>query len=366
MSAPVVPPVGDRSVSAPVVPPPVDFGRRGYVVRARRVAASARLDRRAIVIVAALIVVLLVVSVATLAIGTYQLTVGEVVSALFGQGESRVRLIVVEWRLPRLLLAIGCGIALAISGAIFQSITRNPLGSPDVIGLDAGAYTGALVVMLVIGSGSYSLIAAGSVIGGLATAAVVYLLAYRGGVEGFRLIIVGIGVGALLASFNTYFLLIVDVNQAIVAASWGAGSLNALGWDQLGPFSLVLLALLPFVVALAPGLSQGELGDDAAQALGSNVERTRLFSTIVAVALTALVTAAAGPISFIALVAPQLAKRMTGLPGLGLVASAAVGATLLATADFIAQRIALPVGLVTVSAGGCYLIWLLVREYRRS
>jgi iron complex transport system permease protein len=349
-----------------VKPPTVDFGRPVLVLRTRGGAASIRLDRRVLVVVTGVAIALVVITAATLAVGTYQLSLLEVWNALFGKTDRRTQLIVLEWRLPRLLFAICCGIALAISGAIFQSITRNPLGSPDVIGFDAGAYTGALIVMLGLGSGSYLGIAAGSVIGGLATAAVVYLLAYRRGVEGFRLIIVGIGVGALLSSFNTYLLLIVDVNEAIVASSWGAGSLNALGFGQFTPFVILLAVLLPFVASIAPGLAQGELGDDAARALGSRVERTRLFGTIVAVALTALVTAAAGPISFIALVAPQIAKRLTGGGGLQLVTSAAVGAVLLAAADFVAQRISLPVGLVTVSVGGIYLIWLLIREYRRS
>jgi len=344
----------------------VDFGRATIVLRSRGGATSVRLDRRSVFVVVALIVVLLGVTAATLAIGTSQLTLLEVWNALFGQTDSRTRMIVLEWRLPRLLFAVLCGVALAISGAIFQSITRNPLGSPDVIGFDAGAYTGALFVMLVVGSGSYSAIAGGSLVGGLGTAAIVYLLAYRRGVEGFRLIIVGIGVGALLSSLNTYLLLIVDVNKAIVASAWGAGSLNALGFEQLVPFVLLLALLLPAVAAVAPGLSQAELGDDAARALGSHVERNRLLGTIIAVALTALVTAAAGPISFIALVAPQIAQRLTGSAGLGLVTSAAVGGTLLAAADFAAQRIALPVGLVTVSVGGLYLIWLLTREYRKS
>ena len=342
----------------------MDFGTRTLV--ARRGPVSFRVERRTLVIIAGLVAALVAISLATLAVGTYQLSLGEVLQALTGQSEKTVRMVVFEWRLPRLLFAIGCGIALALGGAIFQSITRNPLGSPDVIGFDVGSYTGALIVMLVLGSGSYLAVAAGSVLGGLVTAAAVYLLAYRGGVQGFRLIIVGIGVSAMLYSLNSYLILSVDTQRALLAAEWGAGSLNALGYTQLLPFTVVLVLLLPVVALVAPGLSQGELGDDAARALGSNAERTRLAASVVAVALTALVTAAAGPIAFIALVAPQVARRLTRAPGLGLAASALTGAVLLAASDFVAQRVALPVGLVTVSVGGCYLIWLLIREYRRQ
>lgn len=342
----------------------MDFGTPTFVVRRGR--ASFRVARRTVLVIAGLAVALLAISLVTLAVGTFQLTLGEVLQALVGQGDRAVRMVVFEWRLPRLLFAIGCGVALALGGAIFQSITRNPLGSPDVIGFDAGSYTGALLVMLVAGSGSYLAVAGGAVAGGLATAAVVYVLAYRGGVQGFRLIVVGIGVSAMLYSVNSYLLLSVDTQRALLAAQWNAGSLNALGYTQLLPFAVALVLLLPVVALVAPSLAQNELGDDAARALGSNAERTRLVASVVAVALTALVTAAAGPIAFIALVAPQVSKRLTRSPGLGLVASALTGAVLLAASDFVAQRIALPVGLVTVSVGGCYLIWLLIREYRRS
>ncbi len=344
----------------------MQYGTPTLVARSRGGRFSLRVERRTVIVVAALAAALLAISLATLAVGTYQLTLPEVLQALVGQGEKAVRMVVFEWRLPRLLFAIGCGVALALGGSIFQSITRNPLGSPDVIGFDAGSYTGALVVMLAMGSSSYLAIAGGSVLGGLITAAAVYLLAYRGGVQGFRLIIVGIGVSAMLYSVNSYLILSVDTQRAMLAAEWGAGTLNALGYTQLLPFAVALLLLLPVVALVAPALSQGELGDDAARALGSNAERTRLIASVVAVALTALVTAAAGPIAFIALVAPQVAKRLTRSPGLGLVASASTGAVLLAASDFVAQRIALPVGLVTVSVGGCYLIWLLIREYRRQ
>lgn len=336
------------------------------IVRTSGGRISWRLHRRTAIVCGVLVLIIIGASLATLAIGTYQLSLWQVLEALTGRGDERAMKLVVEWRLPRLLFAICCGIALAIGGAIFQSITRNPLGSPDVIGFDAGAYSGALIVMLVIGSGSYAMIAAGSIVGGLVTAGVVYLLAYRGGVEGFRLIIMGIGVGALLASFNTMLLISSGLEQAMLASAWGAGSLNALGFAHFVPFALILLVLLPVVGFVAPRLSQLELGDDAARALGIEAERTRLLATVSGVACTALVTAAAGPIAFVALVSPQIAHRLTRSAGLGLLPASLVGALLLVLADFVAQRIGLPVGIVTVSVGGCYLIWLLVRQYRAA
>lgn len=343
----------------------VDNGRPQWLVRSVRAQISMRIDRRAVVVGLIVIVLILIVGGYTLSAGAAYTPLRDVVSALLGSGDRRTEMLVVEWRLPRLLFAIFCGMALGMSGAVFQSLTRNPLGSPDVIGFAAGSYTGALVVMFILGSTGYYAVAAGSLIGGILTAALVYLLAYRGGVEGFRLIIMGIGVSAVLGSVNSFLMLTADLQDAMSAAGWGAGSLNGLGFDQFWPMLTVLVLLVPFTLALGPGMRQLEMGDDAAKALGLRTERLRLSAVVLGVALTALVTAAVGPISFIALAAPQIARRLTAAPGIGLIPAALVGALLLAGADIVAISIQLPVGIITVSIGGTYLLWLLVREYRR-
>jgi iron complex transport system permease protein len=343
----------------------VDFGGPVSVWRSRRLPVSGRVDRRVVVVCAGLCGLLVVLAAVSLASGSYPVALPDVLAALAGRADAQVHMLVVEWRLPRLLLAVGCGAALALSGAVFQSLTRNPLGSPDVIGFGAGSYTGALVVMLVMGSASYALTALGAVVGGLVTAAAVSLLAYRGGVQGFRLVIVGIGVGAMLTSINSYLLLRADPQVALQAAAWGAGSLAALGFAQLVPFALALGLLLPAVVALSGSLAQLELGDDAARSHGTHAERARLGGSVLGVALIALVTAAAGPIAFVALVAPQIGHRLTGRPGPGLAVAALTGAVLLTFADLLAQRLGVSTGLVTVTLGGLFLIRLLVLEYRR-
>lgn len=342
----------------------IDGGPRTITLRTGEVLW--RLEVRTLVIRLILVALLLALSVATLMVGTFQLDVGQVLSALTGGGEGTVRKLVVEWRLPRLLFAVLGGIALGVSGAIFQSLTRNPLGSPDVIGFDAGSYTGALVVMLILGSTSYVFIASGAVIGGVLTALIVYLLAYRGGIQGFRFIIVGIGVSAFLVGINSYLLISTGAQQARAAVAWGFGSFSALGYEQLVPFALALVVILPLVALTRRGFAQLELGDDAAKALGVRVERRRLMMTVLGVALTAIVTAAAGPIAFVALVAPQVARRLVRSPGLDLPSAAILGAVLLLASDFIGQRINITVGLVTVVLGGGYFAWLLIREgFRR-
>ncbi len=307
----------------------------------------------------------LVLAVVALGLGDLALSPGEVVRALFATDGSFTSTVVRDWRLPRVLGALVFGSALAVSGAIFQSLTRNPLGSPDVIGFATGAYTGALVALTVVGAGAVSA-SAGALVGGLLTAVVVYLLAYRRGMQGFRLIIVGIAVTAMLHAANLFLLLRAQQDVAMAAAIWGAGSIALLGWPTLIPAIVGLLLCTPGLL-LVPGLRQLELGDDAAAAHGVAVERVRIGLVLFAVALVAIVTASTGPIAFVALAAPQVARRLAGSAGIPLISSAAVGALLMLGADLIAQHVLpvdVPVGIVTVVLGGVYLLTLLVHEAR--
>lgn len=346
----------------------IDFGRPTGILKLWNGKVSQRLDLRALAISGVVLLVALGVALVTLASGEFQISIPDVIGALFGQATARIHMVVVEWRLPRTSLALIMGAALGLSGAIFQSLTRNPLGSPDVIGFDSGAYTGALVVIILL-KGSFYMIAGGALLGGIATALVVYLLAWRGGVQGFRLIIVGIGISAMLNSLNTYMLLRADLQVAMSAAIWGAGSLNGMTLERLAQVSAVLAVLIPLAMFISRPMRQLEMGDDAARSLGVNSEWTRLGMTVIGVALSATVTAAAGPIAFVALAAPQIAARLTRSAGVALLPSAVTGAALLAVADYLAQRAfaptQLPVGIVTVCIGGMYFAWLLMREARR-
>lgn len=330
-----------------------------------RVLAGPR-RRRGRVTVAALGAVALVLALVALGLGDYPLSVPEVVRALLtDQGFATT--IVTGWRLPRVLVALVFGAALGVSGALFQSLTRNPLGSPDVIGFSTGSYTGVLVVTTLLGAGTVG-VSAGALVAGLATALVVYLLAYRDGVQGFRLIVVGIGVTGMLHGLNVWLLLRAQTEVAMAASIWGAGSIALTGWEQALPAFVVLAALTPLVAAVSGPLRQLELGDDAAGAHGLRVEAARLAVVVLGVALIATVTATAGPIAFVALSAPQIARRLAGSPGLPLGAAALTGAVLLLGADVVAQHVlptAVPVGVVTVVLGGVYLLVLIVQEARR-
>lgn len=308
-------------------------------------------------------------AITALGLGELRLSAGEVMTALVDANGGIERTVVVEWRLPRVLAAAVFGVALAVSGAVFQSLTRNALASPDVIGLTSGSYSGGLIAIIVLGAGAGSAsVAAGSLIGGLIAAALVYALAYRRGVQGFRLIVVGIGISAMFAALSTYLVLRARLEVAMTASIWGTGSLGPVGWPQLLPATIVIGSALLALGLLGRPMRVLELGDDSARALGVSVERIRMLLVVFAVALTAAVTAAAGPVAFVALAAPQIARRLTRSATPSLTASALVGATALLGADIIAQHALpspLPVGVVTVVIGGVYLVALLILEARR-
>lgn len=316
---------------------------------------------------ALLLTVALLAAIVTLGFGDYPMSVSQVVRALVDPSTGFDHTVVVEWRLPRVVSALLVGACLGVSGAIFQSLTANPLGSPDVIGFSTGAYTGALIAMTVLGLGLDGA-TAGAIVGGLGTAAVVYLLAFRQGVLGFRLVVVGVGVTAMMSALNTWLLMRAQLEVALGAAIWGAGSFSLTNATDAWVLGGMLVVSAIALRAVAPSLRQLELGDDTSRAHGVRVEPARLALLVVGVVLVAVPTALVGPIAFIALAAPQVAARVTRSAGLPLVASAAVGALVLVLADAVAQHVlpgGVPVGTVTVVIGGCYLVWLLAAETRR-
>lgn len=308
--------------------------------------------------------------------GCYALTLGDtdlgfsdVWSAMTGNAGTGIERIVLQWRLPRIAIAVLGGAALGISGAIFQSMTRNPLGSPDIIGFSTGAYTGALLVTLVFTSSAVS-ITAGALVGGLVTAALVYGLAFKGGLLGFRLIVVGIAISAMLNALNAWILVAANSEAAVSASIWGQGSLNGVRWPQVMPVLWSLLVLVPLSLLLVRRLDLLELGDEYGIVLGVSPERTRLVLLVVGVGLISIITAIVGPITFVALAAPQIARRLVDAAGPQLLPAGLMGAVLLLVSDVVAQRIIapsqLPVGVVTASLGGLYLIWVMSRSRRRA
>ncbi|MER6432939.1 iron chelate uptake ABC transporter family permease subunit [Streptomyces sp900105245] len=328
---------------------------------------SLRLDPRALIVVVLLLAAALAAAVALIGTGDAKIPAADVLRTLAGNGTAYQDFIVNELRLPRVLVGLLVGASLGLGGALFQAVSRNPLGSPDVLGLSQGSTAGALVVIVLM-SGSATQVTAGALIGGLVTGLAIYLLAWKQGVHGYRLVLVGIGVSAVVTAVNGYLLTKADLVDATRAVVWMTGSLSGRDWSQVWPLLALCAVLVPLVLANARGLRMMEMGDDVAGALGVRVQRVRLVLMVCAVLLTAAATAAAGPVGFVALTAPQLARRLTRSPGPSLVASLCMGAALLVAADWVSQRAfgadQLPVGVVTGVLGGAYLLWLLVTERR--
>ncbi|MGX6448178.1 FecCD family ABC transporter permease [Patulibacter sp. S7RM1-6] len=339
----------------------------GRVLRVPLIGLAIRVQPRALAVAGVLGAVALVLLVIAVGTGEYSIPPGTVISTLLGGGDAGTAFVVETLRLPRALTGLLVGAAFGVAGAIFQSITRNPLGSPDVIGFTQGASAGAVLQIIVLGGGAAAS-AGGALVGGLGTAILVYLLAFRGGVEGYRLVLVGIGISAMLAAVREYLMTRAQLEEAQAAYVWLIGSLNGRGWEHVVPVGLALLLLLPLAGVGSRDLRMLEMGDDAARALGVPVERTRAALIVVGVLLTAVATSSAGPVAFVALAAPQIGRRLTRSTGPGLGVSALTGAVLLLGADVVSQRIfpdaGLPVGVLTGALGGVYLVWLLTREWR--
>jgi iron complex transport system permease protein len=341
-------------------------GRLDRSVAARLGAARRAEARRARVVGVALTVVGFLAFCVSISVGDFPVPLRDVVPAIFGVGSDDAEFIVGTLRMPRALVGALVGAAFGVSGAIFQALARNPLASPDVIGITAGASTAAVAIIVLVGA-STAVVSLGAFVGALATAAAIYLLAWRQGVSSYRLVLVGIGIGAMLASVTSYLLTRAEIFDAARATVWLTGSLNGRGWDEIRPVVVALAVLLPAALALARPLRTLQLGDDTAAGLGVPVERVRAGLVVVGVGLAAVATAAAGPIAFVAFVSAPIARRLVR-SSLTIVPAALAGATLVLLADLAARRlfapVELPVGIVTGIIGAPYLLWLIARANR--
>ena len=320
-------------------------------------------------ILVALLLLLLVCLMASYAmtLGKFNISLQQVVEAILGAGEGGVKeRIILNIRLPKILTAVFVGAALGMSGSVFQSVSRNALGSPDVIGFTTGAATGAIAQIVLFDQGALQVTLA-AMFSGIVTAIAVYLLAVKAGVVGgYRLILTGIGIGSILSALNSLMLVKGNLDNAIMANLWLAGSLHARTWIHVYPVMIGVVVLLPVMMMLKRALTMIEMGDDIATQLGIRVERVRLAMIFFAVVLAAFATGAAGPIAFVALAAPQLVSRLRRSRSLSLCSSALMGALLILTADILVQwlpfQASVPIGRMTGIVGGLYLMWLLTRS----
>ncbi|MEV4114224.1 iron chelate uptake ABC transporter family permease subunit [Nonomuraea sp. NPDC049695] len=306
-------------------------------------------------------------------IGELRMSLPDVVAGTFDV-DSAAHFVIMELRLPRALTGALVGAALALSGAIIQSIARNPLASPEILGVTTGASVTVVAGVVASGTaygGTSGLLAtlgipALALAGGLIGAAVVYGLAWRRGLDGYRLVLVGIGVAAVFTNIKFWLLTVGDVNDTGRAMVWISGSLNGRGWEHVTPTALALVVLVPLTLLGTRSLDALRFGDDTITALGVRTNLARALMILAAVLLAAVATASAGPIAFVALASPQIALRLTRSAQPPLLCSAVVGAVLTAAADLIARTafspLELPVGIVTAVLGAPYLIHLIWRS----
>lgn len=329
--------------------------------------ARQRLHRRArtvTAVAAALAVVLMVIG---LCIGTPTLNPVNAARNVLGLGDDVF--VVQRLRLPRVLLGAMVGAVFGLSGALLQTVARNPLASPDLLGITGGASIGAVtaVLLLDLEGPVVSLLA---FVGALAAAAAILLLAWRRGVSGYRFVLVGVGIAFMAQGVINYLISRAQVQDAQGALAWLVGSLAGARTDDLLWTAVGLVVLVPLTAALVPRLRMLQLGDDTARALGVGADRTRLVAVLVAVGFAAVGTAAAGPVAFVAFVAAPIARRLVGGGALALGPSALIGTVVVLAADLAGQYllpgVRVPVGLVTAAVGAPYLLWLLATSNRQG
>ncbi|MFG2357491.1 FecCD family ABC transporter permease [Streptomyces sp. NPDC048521] len=352
------------STTSPLVRP----GRRpaGHgVLRVGR--ASFLVHRRAAVVAAVLTVLLGCAVVVYLCVGESFVSPSQVVRVLLGR-PSADELVVGTLRLPRLVVGLLAGAAFGVAGALVQTVARNPLASPDVIGITHGAGA-ATVAAMSFTAIAYDALPYVSIAGGLAAAALVYAFAWRRGLHASRFVLVGIGVSVALGSLTQLLLTKGDYLAAQQAKIWLTGSLDGRGYEEARPLALLMVVAVPAALWAARAQRGANFDDDTATALGVRLDRVRFGLTLLGV-VTSVATGAVGPVDFVALLAPQIARRLTRTAQVSLLSSALTGALVVVLADLLARRlfspVELPVGVLTAAVGAPYLMWLVARNRSRS
>ncbi|MET3451330.1 iron chelate uptake ABC transporter family permease subunit [Curtobacterium sp. 1544] len=320
--------------------------------------------RREFLVLVAVLVLLVALVLVGLGVGEIPLSPVQVAGALVGHGDTISDFVIGQLRGPRVFGAILVGASLAVAGGIVQSVVRNPIASPDVIGITSGASASGLTAIVLFGASGGTLFSV-VLVGALVVSLVIAGLAWRRGITGNRVVLVGIGVAAICLSITGWMLTSGTVTQAGTALLWLSGSLNAVDRNLVGVLAIAFVVLMALALLQSPRLTVLTLGDEVASGLGLRPNRAKVLLLLTAVCLTAAAVATAGPVSFVALMAAPIARRLVGGGRVALGPTAAVGAAITLASDLIAQFAipgnALPVGVVTGVIGAPYLLWLLAR-----
>jgi iron complex transport system permease protein len=348
-------------------------------VRALRLGpVSLRFSPRVLVLAAILGAALLGAAAVHISFGGTPLPYGDVLRALLGDAsQPRIYLAVTEFRAPRTAAAVVVGACLGAAGAITQTVARNPLASPDVLGVTSGASLGAVAVLVIAGGGHAGLSGLAGSVGmpaaafftGIVSGTAVYVLAYRRGIDSYRLVLVGLGVSGFAASMTTWILTLGDVTSAAQALTWMMGSLNAKDWTLVAPMAVAAAALLAVALPAGRWLLLTSLGEDTACGLGVRMNLVRAVALGLAVLLASVATVVGGPLAFVALASPQIARLLSGAAVPPVAVSALTGAVFVLLADAAAANllaVSLPVGVATAVVGAPYLIYLVLKSQRRT
>ncbi len=348
--------------------------------------------------------VLLTILLWSLSAGSYTLSPAQVISILLqpqggyngGYDGGYDQLVIWDIRLPRIIVGTIAGALLGISGAIFQSIIRNPLASPDVIGFNAGIALGAVVALVIFGATGYGVIF-GAISGGIITAILVMGLAWKTspvtnhipksvyrrtlfirlwktanayGFIPYRIVLIGIGCAFTITAITNFILTTTDIYRASDAMIWLIGSVGGKTWQSVEIAISGFIILLPWALYLQNSMCNLEMGNDTAISLGVHINRTRISALTLGILLSAVAISVVGPIGFVAFVSGPIARRISATAGITIGLSAIVGAIILTFADLMG-RIAIPdltlsAGIYTAIIGGPYLLWLLSQNIKRG
>jgi ABC-type enterobactin transport system permease subunit len=350
--------------------------RPGTAVRFGPVSGVVRLRQVAVPVIAFVVLVLL--SAVSLGRGDFPIGVPDVLRTLVGLGEGAQPFIVLELRAPRVAVGLLVGLALGVAGALFQTFARNPLASPDTLGITMGASVGAVGAIVLSSGGAFGGAFGGALagvgiplaalLGALLTGVLLFALTWRAGIDGYRLVLVGIALWSIGTALVDWLLTNAEIYDAASAYVWITGSLNARTWNHAVPLAVALAVLLPLALAASRILGVLQFGDDTARGLGVRLQGAQAVVVVIAVGCVAFAVSAAGPITFVALVVPQIAVRLAGGSRPPLLASGLLGAVLVVGADLVTRTVlpeSLPVGILTAVLGAPYLLWLLVRGRRQ-
>lgn len=330
---------------------------------------SIRLDRRMWLVCTILFLLLIMISLLSLTQGDYSMPLTDVIHTLLGEGNKIEHTVIWELRLPRILVAMLVGMALALSGALLQGLTRNTLADPGIIGINQGAAVTAIALLVWFDGISIKWLPPAAFVGGAITALLIYLMAWKHGSSPIRLVLIGIGFAAFTGSLTTIMIVFSDIDRVGQAYMWLSGSVYGRSWDSVSILFIWLAVLFPVAYGFSLPMNALLQDDNTAKAIGLNIEKTRFILIMISVALASAGVASAGIFSFLGLIAPHIARLLVGATYQALLpVSALVGGVIVVSADLIGRTIIapnqIPAGLVTAMIGAPYFFWQMKRHFR--